>query len=198
MPLHLTGGNIADRTAFEAVMANLRLPRVTGGRPRTHPDSLLGDKGYSSKKIRAYLRRRGIKAVIPERKDQLANRKRRGRGRGSRGGRPHAFDRQTRKQRNPVERCSGKLKQWQAIATRFDKLAGRYLTGATIGCLMPACGMSSRRGKRASSSKNFSIKAKLRRSGLIRQQGELLLIQRPALDQVFQFPLTPHARTLFS
>jgi hypothetical protein len=31
-----------------------------------------------------------------------------------------------------------------------------------------------------------------RRPGLVRQQGELLLIQRPALDQLFQLPLTPH------
>ena len=35
-----------------------------------------------------------------------------------------------------MERCFGKLKQWRAIATRFDKLASRYLTGATIGALM--------------------------------------------------------------
>jgi hypothetical protein len=43
---------------------------------------LIGDKGYSSKKIRAYLRQRRIKAIIPERSDQIANRKRKG----SRGG----------------------------------------------------------------------------------------------------------------
>jgi transposase len=132
MTLHLTGGNIVDCTAFEAVMAKLRLPRGGGGRPRTRPARLLGDKGYSSKKIRTYLRRRGIKAVIPERKDQIGNRKRKG----SRGGRPHIFDADTYKQRNLVERCFGKLKQWRAIATRFDKLASRYLAGATIGCLM--------------------------------------------------------------
>ncbi|GAB2491769.1 hypothetical protein [Streptosporangium sandarakinum] len=34
--------------------------------------------------------------------------------------------------RNLVERCFGKLKQWRAVATRFDKLAGRYLAGAVI------------------------------------------------------------------
>ncbi|WP_435881313.1 hypothetical protein [Streptosporangium subroseum] len=98
MTLYLTGGNLAACTAFEAAMATLRLPRSGAGRPRTRPGALLGDKGDSSKKIRTYLRRRGIKAVIPERKDQLANRKRKG----SRGGRPHAFDRQTYKQRNLV------------------------------------------------------------------------------------------------
>ncbi|GAA0970791.1 hypothetical protein GCM10009555_020300 [Acrocarpospora macrocephala] len=29
------------------------------------------------------------------------------------------------KSRNLVERCFAKLKQWRAIATRFDKLASR-------------------------------------------------------------------------
>ncbi|GGL22287.1 IS5 family transposase [Sphaerisporangium melleum] len=132
MTLHLTAGNVVDCTAFEAVMAKLRLPRTGPGRPRTRPDRLIGDKGYSSKKIRTYLRRRGIQAVIPERKDQIANRKRKG----SRGGRPHAFDTEAYTQRNLVERCFGKLKQWRAIATRFDKLASRYLAGAIIGALM--------------------------------------------------------------
>ncbi|GGY48480.1 hypothetical protein GCM10010342_39860 [Streptomyces anulatus] len=46
--------------------------------------SRLGDKGYSSKAIRARLRRRGIPHTIPERADQIANRARRE----SRGGRP--------------------------------------------------------------------------------------------------------------
>ncbi|MFC0557380.1 IS5 family transposase, partial [Planotetraspora thailandica] len=127
MALHVTGGNVVDCTAFEAVMATLRIGRPTGGRPRTRPDVLLGDKGYSSRQIRTYLRRRGIKAVIPERRDQLANRVRKG----NQGGRPYAFDAEAYKQRNLVERCFGKLKQWRAIATRFDKLASRYLAGAT-------------------------------------------------------------------
>ncbi len=129
--MHLTGGNVADCTAFETVMAKFRLRRRTG-RPRTRPRRLLGDKGYSSKKIRLYLRRRGVQAVIPERRDQKANRKRKG----SRGGRPPAFDASTYKSRNLVERCFAKLKQWRGIATRFDKLASRYLAGAVIASLL--------------------------------------------------------------
>ncbi|WP_443333362.1 transposase [Streptomyces sp. TSRI0281] len=48
------------------------------GRPRTRPDAVAGDKAYSSRGNRAYLRKRQIKAVIPEKKDQAANRKRKG------------------------------------------------------------------------------------------------------------------------
>ncbi|MFC4533085.1 IS5 family transposase [Sphaerisporangium dianthi] len=113
MTLHLTGGNVVDCTAFEAVMAKFRLRRPAGGRPSTRPERVLGDKGYSTRKIRLHLRRRGIKATIPERRDQIANRRRKG----SDGGRPPAFDPLTDEQRNLVERCIGKLKQWRAIAT---------------------------------------------------------------------------------
>ena len=89
--------------------------RVRGpvGRPRTRPDAIAGDKAYSSRGNRAYLRRRQIKAVIPEKKDQAANRKKKG----SRGGRPVGHDAHLYKERNTVERLINKLKAWRGIAT---------------------------------------------------------------------------------
>jgi transposase len=97
-------------------MTNLVVLR-TGGPPRRRPDRVLADKAYSSKKIRAHLRRRGIKATIPEPSTQQAGRTRRG----SRGGRPPAFDTETYKQRNVVERAINKLRATRAVATRYDK-----------------------------------------------------------------------------
>lgn len=44
------------------------------GRPRTRPSHVIGDKGYSSKAIRTWLRRQGIAHTIPERADQVRNR----------------------------------------------------------------------------------------------------------------------------
>ena len=78
---------------------------------------MLGDKAYSSAAIRAHLRRRGIKATIPEPADQARNRRQRGRG----GGRPPAFDPAAYKQRNTVERGYRQLRQHRAVATRYDK-----------------------------------------------------------------------------
>lgn len=100
----LTPGQAGDAPAFTQVMSRLRVPRRTG-RPRTTPDMVLADKAYSSRAIRSHLRRRGIRAVIPQPSDQAAHRKRLG----NCGGRPPAFDRDAYKQRNTVERCINKL-----------------------------------------------------------------------------------------
>ncbi|MFE5537106.1 IS5 family transposase [Streptomyces sp. NPDC056492] len=117
----LTPGQAGDAPAFTRVMAAIRVARPKG-RPRTRPVVVLADKAYSSRAIREHLRRRRIRAVIPQPADQIANRKRLG----SKGGRPPAFDKAAYKQRNTVERCINKLKQWRGLATRYDKTATAY------------------------------------------------------------------------
>ncbi|MFF5433004.1 IS5 family transposase [Streptomyces griseofuscus] len=123
----LTSGRAGDAPAFIDVMARLRVPRGRG-RPRTRPDLVLADKAYSSRAIREHLRKRGIRAVIPFPADQRSHRLRRG----SRGGRPPAFDRETYRQRNAVERCINRIKQWRGIATRYEKTATIYRAGLHI------------------------------------------------------------------
>jgi transposase len=65
--------------------------------------------------------------VIPEPSDQIRNRRRRG----ARGGRPPAFDAQTYRGRNVIERSFNTIKQWRGLATRYDKLSIVY-RGATV------------------------------------------------------------------
>lgn len=128
----LTPGQAADCPQFTTVLDEIR---VTGpvGRPRTRPAAVAADKAYSSKANRAYLRRRGISAVIPEKSDQQANRKKKG----AAGGRPVTFDPERYRQRNTVERCFQKIKTWRGLATRYDKApesyeAGLYLRGSIM------------------------------------------------------------------
>lgn len=78
------------------------------------------------------MRKRNIKAVIPEKKDQAANRKKKG----ARGGRPVSCDADLYKERNTVQRLINKLKAWRGITTRYDKTPDSFLTGLQLRAAM--------------------------------------------------------------
>jgi transposase len=116
LAVHLTAGQAHESKYVEQVLAAVRIPQRRG-RPRCRPRKLAGDKGYSYPRIRCWLRKRGIEAVIPQRKDQRARHR----------GRPLKFDREAYRQRNVVERCIGWLKENRRVAVRYEKLATNYL-----------------------------------------------------------------------
>ena len=78
---------------------------------------MVQDLSYSSGTIRRYLRRRGIRLTIPRK----SNERRRGK-----------FDKSVYRQRNVVERCFNRLKQFRRIATRYEKKADNYLAMLTL------------------------------------------------------------------
>ena len=107
MPLGalVTAGQAHESKSFESLMDTVRIRR------RRRPSAVAGDKAYSVPRIRGWLSKRGIEAVIPSRSNQplvrISKRKYRG--------------------RNVVERCIGWLKWGRRIATRYEKLAESYL-----------------------------------------------------------------------
>jgi putative transposase len=125
-------GQAGDSPALRPMLAELRVARRGPGRPRTCPVLLRADKAYSSRATRAELRRRGIKAVIPEPSDQAGHRKRRG----SRGGRPIGYDAAEYKGRNVIERGFNVLKQWRGLATRYDKHALTYRGAVVLAAIL--------------------------------------------------------------
>jgi transposase len=111
MTLVLTAGQRHEATAFESLMEQGAVKRVSGGRPKRRPRRVVGDKGYSSKRIRQYARRRGMRITIPRKENE---------------GRQGPFDRCIYRQRNRVERLVNRLKQFRRLATRYEKRAENY------------------------------------------------------------------------
>ena len=94
----ITPGQRHDSTQLKPVLIGIRVPRPGGrGRPRTRPERLIADKGYSYPRCRRLLRARQISNTIPERSDQRARR-------ASQPGRPLAFDTTVYGRRNVIER----------------------------------------------------------------------------------------------
>ena len=113
----LTPGERHEATAFERLMEQGAVARVGRGRPRLRPKRVVGDKGYSSRKIRAYLRRRGIRITIPRKRNER---------------RTGPFNRAIYRERNRVERLINRLKQYRRVATRCEKRARHYLAMLTL------------------------------------------------------------------
>lgn len=93
-------------------MARLRaqgaVKRPGRGRPRRRPRRIVGDKGYSSRRIRAHCRRRGIRYTIPRKINEH---------------RTGPFDRTIDRLRHRVECLINRCKQFRSLATRYEKRA---------------------------------------------------------------------------
>ena len=79
--------------------------------------ALLGDKAFDADWLRAELQARGAAAVIPPK----ANRKGR-----------VGFDREMYRWRHLVENYFAKLKEFRAVATRYDKTDTSYRASITL------------------------------------------------------------------
>lgn len=103
----LTEGQRNDITMAPALVEQVR------------PRRLLADKGYDSNKLRAQLQQLGAEAVIPS-----------GRSRSQ----AVPYDRETYKARSEVECTFGLLKQFRALATRYDKTMRNYASVVALAC----------------------------------------------------------------
>ena len=128
LSLVVTAGQRNDAAWLEQVLDAVRVPRLGQGRPRKRPTKLRLDRAYGFNKQRRVLRRRGICCISPEREDAKKARL----SKCSKGGRPPAFDKQAYKGRNVVERCINRLKDFRAVATRYDKRGRNYRAGVLV------------------------------------------------------------------
>jgi len=106
----LTVGERHEAVVFEQLMKQGVVKRAAAGRPCLRPRRVVGDKGYSSGAIRRHFRQRVIRLTIARKVNERQRSK---------------FDKSIYCQRNQVERCFNRLKQFRRIATRYEKKTGR-------------------------------------------------------------------------
>jgi transposase len=92
-------------------MASGGVKRQGRGRPKHRPHRRVGDKAYSSRQIRQYGRRHGIRVTMPRKSNEH---------------RTGPFDRTSYRQRNKIERFINRYKPCRRIATRYEKRAANY------------------------------------------------------------------------
>lgn len=99
---HLTPGQACDLDGADVLLEDIQ------------SDTVLADKAYDAdKRVIERLQQQGKTAVIPPK----SNRKT-----------PREYDKELYKARHLIENFFAKLKQYRAIATRYDKLAEPFLS----------------------------------------------------------------------
>ena len=106
----MTPGNINDITVAT------RLLDLAGPIRR-----LIADRGYDANHLRRLLAERQVEAVIPSTTSRS---------------KPIPYDTISYRDRNRIERMWCRLKDWRRVATRYDKLARNYLSGAYLAAAM--------------------------------------------------------------
>lgn len=114
LAVELTAGQVHESTQAESVIAWALAHQSREGENLRVPARLIGDKGYSTERVRQWLRDHGIEPVIARKSNEHAREQ-------------ETFDVETYRKRNVIERCVGWLKECRRFGTRFEKLAVRFL-----------------------------------------------------------------------
>jgi len=103
LAFHLTPGQAHDLDGADVLL------------PQMQADTILGDKAFDAdERVIEPLQRAGKTAVIPSRPNRKI---------------PRPYDRHLFKARHLIENFFCKLKQFRAVATRYDKRAINFLAG---------------------------------------------------------------------
>ena len=115
MPVNLrvTAGTVVDCTQAAALIDGIPFDAASA-------EYLLADRGYDTNRVLAAARERGIKPVIPPKRNRKVARE---------------YDAALYQARHLVENSFGKLKEWRGVATRYAKTAAAYLAICQIRAL---------------------------------------------------------------
>ena len=120
LAVKLAAGNTADVDLAAATIQKIKVGH------KTRPKIVLADKGYDSTRFRRGLRKRGIKANIPERVY----------GHRRKIGRPPNYDPVLGKSRYSVERTNAWMKSFRRIHFRYDRTLPMFKAFVQLACIV--------------------------------------------------------------
>jgi len=103
----ITGGQVNDCTQAIDLLG------------QRQAEAVIADKGYDADSIVAHVRNMRATAVIPSRRCRKKQR---------------VHDQQLYKQRNRIERCFSRLKQFRRLATRYEKSKACFHSLVALAC----------------------------------------------------------------
>ena len=121
----ITSASPAEVRLAEDTLETIKVPRQGRGRPRTRPKRLVGDKAYDSDKLRYSLKNKGIRLLVPYRK----NRKRQKQS-------PEVGERY--QHRWKIERTFAWLGNFRRLVVRYERLITVYLGFFHLACIIIA------------------------------------------------------------
>jgi transposase len=118
--IHLLTNGLGEPLAFrltpgQAAEQPQALPLLEG----RQADAVIADKGYDTRAIVAQVRAMGAAVVIPSRSHWLVQRE---------------HDRALYRQRNRIERCFNRLKNFRRLATRYCRLRCCFQSTVALAC----------------------------------------------------------------
>ncbi|WP_084474475.1 transposase [Deinococcus pimensis] len=120
LAFYLTSGERHEMQELIPLLDSGQVKRTGRGRPKLPPLALAADRGYSSYATRNELQRRGIRPVIPPKRDLK---------------RSWRYDREQYRKRHHVEQMVNRLKRYHRVATRYEKRGWMYLAVVMISAI---------------------------------------------------------------
>jgi transposase len=125
------GGTIASASPAEVRLAEetlktVKVPRPGRGRPKSRPKRLIADKAYDSDKLRARVGGKGIRLLVPYRRNRKRARKQS----------PEVAARY--RHRWKIERTFAWLGNFRRLVVRYERLITVYLGFFHLACIIIA------------------------------------------------------------
>jgi transposase len=122
----ITSASPAEVKLAEETLETIKVPRQGRGRPRSRPKRLVGDKAYDSDKLRARLGGKGIRLLVPYRRNRKPRRKQS----------PEVAARY--RHRWKIERTFAWLGNFRRLVVRYERLITVYLGFFHLACIIIA------------------------------------------------------------